>query len=432
MIKEKQCHLYDIIFIGAGPSALFCASQLTDHNFLILEQGKDIETRRRAVSNFWPNFKNDLLFGEGGAGLFSDGKLNFSFDIGGHPADVVSFKLAKNIERWFLRNFRIKLSRKKRNIKVSGGKCLIFPQHHFGTDKLPAIIRRVKKGFKKKIKINSVVTRIEKRKKYFCVYIKNKGYLKSKRVVVATGQNNFEFPVKTAKKLGIKIIPSEISIGFRLEAFMSDLKRYFSYQYDPKFIFYTSRGEIRTFCSNPSGYVVSEKKYGFTSANGHALKNHKSKYGNFAILAKSLDKEYLVKMCQKISHKNQQKLIVQNTIDFINKKRTKKLIISNQHKNAKIGNIRDFFPISVSLGLRAALKSLIKIEPGINKSILYSPEIKVLHYKIYVKKNTFESSLKNIHFIGDSSGNIHGLWNAILSGLACGSFLKDRGTLVDV
>lgn len=432
MSRQNANHLYNIIIVGAGPSALFCASQLTDKNFLVLEQGRDLETRGRAVANRWPNFKRDLVFGEGGAGLFSDGKLNFSFEIGGQPAEVISLVAARKLEKWFLRTFKIKLPIKRKVIKVEGGRCLIFPQHHFGTDILPSIIKRVKKGFLQNIKLQAFVTRIVKKSDYFCVYTKDHKCFRTKRVIMATGQNSFELTAKLAQKLGIKIVPSDISIGVRLEAPMSSLKKYFSYQYDPKFIFSTPQGEVRTFCSNPGGYVVSEKKHNFVSANGHALKNRKSAYGNFAVLAKSFDKKYLVKMCQQISHQHQQKLIVQNTVDFIDHVKTKKLVIPQQHDNAKIGRVEHFFPQAVTAGLRSALKSLMKIEPGLAKSIIYSPEIKVLHYKIYVHPDTFESSLKNVHFLGDSSGNIHGLWNAILSGLDCGFSLGGKKKIIDI
>lgn len=70
------------VIIGSGPAGLFCAYLLAEHGFcpLILERGKSVEERTREVEKFWQhNILNpctNVQFGEGGAGTFSDGKLN--------------------------------------------------------------------------------------------------------------------------------------------------------------------------------------------------------------------------------------------------------------------------------------------------------------------------------------------------------------------
>ncbi len=71
-----------IVVIGAGPAGLFCGYELAMAGFkpLILERGADVDKRLDIVSKFWRTGKLDLKtnvqFGEGGAGTFSDGKLN--------------------------------------------------------------------------------------------------------------------------------------------------------------------------------------------------------------------------------------------------------------------------------------------------------------------------------------------------------------------
>lgn len=70
------------VIIGSGPAGLFCAYLLAEHGFcpLILERGKPVEERTREVGQFWQqnilNTSTNVQFGEGGAGTFSDGKLN--------------------------------------------------------------------------------------------------------------------------------------------------------------------------------------------------------------------------------------------------------------------------------------------------------------------------------------------------------------------
>ena len=70
------------IIVGSGPAGLFCAYLLAEAGFkpLIIERGEKIEDRVKTVENFWNtnnlNLNSNVQFGEGGAGTFSDGKLN--------------------------------------------------------------------------------------------------------------------------------------------------------------------------------------------------------------------------------------------------------------------------------------------------------------------------------------------------------------------
>ena len=70
------------VIIGMGPAGLFCAYMLAKHGYrpIVLERGYDVETRTKAVEEYWQDGilqpESNVQFGEGGAGTFSDGKLN--------------------------------------------------------------------------------------------------------------------------------------------------------------------------------------------------------------------------------------------------------------------------------------------------------------------------------------------------------------------
>jgi len=79
--EKKSCKFPPIV-VGFGPAGMFCALMLARMGLcpVVIEQGKNVDERTRDIQNFWENGKLDPLsnvqFGEGGAGTFSDGKLN--------------------------------------------------------------------------------------------------------------------------------------------------------------------------------------------------------------------------------------------------------------------------------------------------------------------------------------------------------------------
>ena len=81
-IKGKEKLKKRIIIVGSGPAGLFAAYLLAENGYrpLIIERGKRVEERIKDVENFWTKGvleeDSNVQFGEGGAGTFSDGKLN--------------------------------------------------------------------------------------------------------------------------------------------------------------------------------------------------------------------------------------------------------------------------------------------------------------------------------------------------------------------
>ena len=70
------------VVVGSGPAGLFCAYLLAKHGYrpILIERGAPVEEREKAVEAFWEtgvlDTRTNVQFGEGGAGTFSDGKLN--------------------------------------------------------------------------------------------------------------------------------------------------------------------------------------------------------------------------------------------------------------------------------------------------------------------------------------------------------------------
>ena len=78
---DKACAHRPVI-VGMGPAGLFCGYMLAKHGYkpILLERGRKVEERTKDVEEFWENgcllHNSNVQFGEGGAGTFSDGKLN--------------------------------------------------------------------------------------------------------------------------------------------------------------------------------------------------------------------------------------------------------------------------------------------------------------------------------------------------------------------
>lgn len=79
---KKEKFTYRPVVCGSGPAGMFCAYMLAKDGFepIVLERGEPVEERTRTVEHFWKtgelNPESNVQFGEGGAGTFSDGKLN--------------------------------------------------------------------------------------------------------------------------------------------------------------------------------------------------------------------------------------------------------------------------------------------------------------------------------------------------------------------
>ena len=117
------------VVIGAGPAGLFCALMLAEHGYrpLLLERGRRVEDRKRDIEKYWETGLLDpasnVQFGEGGAGTFSDGKLNTQInDKTGRSGEVLRIFAEAG----------------------APGDILYESKPHIGTDKLRVVIPAIR------------------------------------------------------------------------------------------------------------------------------------------------------------------------------------------------------------------------------------------------------------------------------------------------
>ncbi|MGE5404003.1 MAG: FAD-dependent protein [Candidatus Saccharibacteria bacterium] len=267
------------IIVGAGPAGLFCAMLLAQEGYkpVILERGRDIDSRVKDVDEFWKNGKLNIdsnpQFGEGGAGTFSDGKLTTR--IGDERINYV------------LDTF----------VRFGAPPEITFlKKPHVGTDRLREIIKGMRReilGMGGRIYFDARVTDfILEGSRLTGLEVNDSLKIKCGPVVLAVG-NSARDIYRLLHERSVSIIPKGFAVGVRIEHSQSLIDRiqYGKYAGHPKLepadyhLTYqdpeTGRA-LYTFCMCPGGQVIA-----CSSAPGQVVTNGMSLYARDSGIANS-------------------------------------------------------------------------------------------------------------------------------------------------
>ena len=462
--------MYDVVIIGAGPAGLFTAYELSEKNkklkILLLDKGKLAKNRFCPMNKNKTECKNcnpcQILSGYGGAGTFSDGKLNFipklgKSDLFKYMTESEANKLIDDTEKIFNKfNMDSKIyptnmeeaEKIKKQIAIQGAKLLVIKQKHLGSDKLPEYIQNLTEYLQKnnvEIKENCDVIDINTEKNNINnITYKNNNKeitLKSKNVVIAPGRTGAKWIQEIADKYNIEYTSRSIEIGVRVETRKEILENIKNIIYDPSIFIKTKTygDEIRTFCTNPGGFVAKENYYGYICVNGHALKDIKSNNSNFAFINKinltdpvTNTREYGESIAKIANVLGDGKPIIQSLKDLkkgrrSNWDRINKGFIEPTLKDCVAGDLSLVLPHRIITNIIEGLETLDKIIPGINndETLLYGPEIKFFSNEI-TTNNKFKLEDKNIYFIGDGAGKAGNIVIAAANGLVAARDIIER------
>lgn len=283
------------VVIGAGPAGLFCALFLAEHGYMpiLLERGKCVEERAEDIARYWETGKLDpfsnVQFGEGGAGTFSDGKLNTQVnDKTGRIAEV-------------LRVFT----------EAGAPEDILYESRpHIGTDKLREVIPAIRKRIIAAggdVRFSTTVTDLEIREGAVKAVLLADGVaIETDTVILAPGHSARD-TMKSLYERGIPMQQKAFAIGLRVSHPQSmidraqygvwekaEMKRLGLSAANYKLTAQAASGRgVYSFCMCPGGYIVdASSESGRIAVNGMSEHARDSGRANSAIVCTISPEEF--------------------------------------------------------------------------------------------------------------------------------------------
>ena len=274
------------VVVGFGPAGMFAALVLSLAGLrpLVLERGDDAATRNEKVEKFFAtgqlDVKSNVQFGEGGAGTFSDGKLN---------TGVNNPRIG-----WILEQF----------VAAGAGEDILFDaKPHVGTDVLLTVVQNIRQriiSLGGEVRFQSQVTGICAENGVITgLEINNNENIPCDKVIFAIGHSARD-TFAMLDGMGITMEPKPFSMGVRIEHLQTWIDEAQYGKVDPvlppadyKLVKHLDDGTVYTFCMCPGGYVVaatSEENQVVT--NGMSYADRGGENANAALLVTLNPKDF--------------------------------------------------------------------------------------------------------------------------------------------
>ncbi len=431
------------LIIGAGPAGLFAAFVLAEAGFcpILIERGKPVEERRLDVEKFWEtgilDTSSNVQFGEGGAGTFSDGKLN---TVVKDPA---------NRNHFVLETF----------VRFGAPKHILYENKpHIGTDILCNVICNmrnylIEKGVQVHFETCATDFVIENQEIKEVICNSGKSFPVS-AVVLALGHSARD-TFQTLYGLNIPMEAKNFAVGFRVEhpqemineALYGEQNQAMpAAPYKVTSNFPNGRG-VYSFCMCPGGYVVnSSSQDEMLVVNGMSYSGRNSSTANSAIII-SVDQkdftnpfffkdgaEYLLQESDALSGMRFQQALERKAYQLAKGKIPQQLygdfcenkcstsygeFASNTKGDAAFANLRGFFSEDMEESFIGGMEHFAHIIPDFNRkdAILSGIESRTSSPIRVLRDENYENAIKGIYPCGEGAGYAGGITSAAMDGI---------------
>lgn len=436
------------VVIGAGPAGLFCAYALTlsGHPPLILERGKRVEERMQDVEAFWQTGVLDpasnVQFGEGGAGTFSDGKLN----------TLVKDPVGRN--RFVLETF----------VQFGAPEHILYESKpHIGTDILADVIRRMRQFLIEHgvtFRFEAQVTDLKITEgRVTGVTVNETEQIEAECVVLAIGHSARDtFAMLLERELEMEA--KSFAVGFRVEhpqKLMNEIQYGEIYAQELPAAPYkvtanlpNKRG-VYSFCMCPGGYVVNaSSEKGRLAVNGMSYASRAGKNANSAIIV-SVTPEDFAALCEKDTPKDAllgvrfQEILEQRAYDLADGKIPQQLFgdfcrnvpsedygaYESETKGAHmLCNLRGLLPETLEESFIEGMHQFAHAIHGFDRedAILSGVESRTSSPVRITRGETFEASINGIYPCGEGAGYAGGIMSAAMDGLKVAEAIVNNKT----
>lgn len=426
------------IVIGAGPAGLFCAYILTKCGYspIVLERGAAIEERKRLVHSFWKNgtldVSTNVQFGEGGAGTFSDGKLN----------SAVKDPLFRGT--FILDTF----------VKFGAPEQIRFDSKpHIGTDILSEVIVRMRKYLIDqgcRFFFRTCVTDFLFENGRILGVECGKRQFRSDVVVLAPGHSARD-TFRCLKTHGIAMEAKQFAVGFRVEH-PQEMIDHALYGSQPEHLlpaaaykltsnFPNGRG-VYSFCMCPGGYVVnaSSEKNGLV-VNGMSYSGRDGKNANSAIIVSVGQRDF--DGTDALSGMRFQEELERRAFALGSGKIPQQLYGDYCDNRASTGygafpsetkgtttfaNLRGLLPAEMEESFMAGMTHFSRILPEFDRrdAILSGVEARTSSPVRILRGETLESSMMGFYPCGEGAGYAGGILSAAMDGMKAAEAIIKR------
>lgn len=417
------------IIVGAGPCGLFCAYMLASYGYrpIVIERGKCIDERIKDVEEFWNNGilneNSNVQFGEGGAGTFSDGKLN---------------TLVKD------KRFRQK---KVLEILVENGaleEILYEAKPHIGTDLLKSIVKNMRQKIivmGGEVRFNTTLTDINiKDGRLKSIVVNGEEEIFTDILVLAIGHSARDtFYMLNEKKFKMEAKPFAVGVRIQHDQEMINRSQYGVSRHKKlknasyKLTYRTKSGRgVYTFCMCPGGYVVNaSSEVGGVAINGMSNYARDSGNANSAVIVtvgpddygdKPMDGiEFQRKLERDAYRASNGKIPISLFRDYVDNKTSSDFgeIKPVFKGNYKFYNINKLFPDYINEALIEGINAFDKKIRGFARgdAIVAAPEARTSSPVRIIRDELGEANYKGIYPAGEGAGYAGGITSAAVDGI---------------